>query len=123
MLRNSCFCGRQIIIIIIIVVQGSDMEGDEDFDPLVMDEAFHPLTADDDLYVQLEEMLPSGSHVMFGDGAGGSADRAGFPRSAYQMPFSFTDGGANDNGEFMSMFSHADFFLNCINNMKSDIRN
>ena len=78
------------------------MEGDEDFDLLSMDAAFNQLAAaaDDDLYVQLEEMLPSGGHVMFGDDGTRGADRLPYTRNnpAYQLPVTFTD-GANDTGE------------------------
>ena len=78
--------------------EGSDMEGeddedDEEFDPVSgMDAAFHQLasadTEADDLYVQLEEMMPTGggSHVMFGGDPTSGMGRVLEARSHYAMP-------------------------------------
>ena len=72
------------------------MEGDDDFEG--MDDAFHAL-GDDDLYAQLEEMLPPGGQVLFGD--------IGHPR-AYQVPLAFTDAVHDSLNDFSSKCSGLD---------------
>ena len=68
------------------------MEGDDDYEG--MDDAFHTL-GDDDLYAQLEEMLPTGGQVLFGD--------LGHPR-AYPIPHTLGEALLDTRNDFSSKY-------------------